>query len=198
MARGNARVGQVRTSVHEAFVTAHDWSTQLETDDLRQVIRTMIQHEDTLRDQRLGWFLTLNGFLFAALGFAWNSSPALAYILGVLGVFIALSSFLTLRVSTLAVRKLRHYVGDSSVPPPVVGLTSEDFKSPSSKDTDAKIPDSSDVAPRESVTSDVGKPGPPEMTRVERYLVPKLYAWNVLPFGLGVAWAGVVIARLVS
>jgi hypothetical protein len=170
----------------------------LETDDLRQVIRTMIQHEDTLRDQRLGWFLTLNGFLFAALGFAWNSSPALAYILGVLGVFIALSSFLTLRVSTLAVRKLRHYVGDSSVPPPVVGLTSEDFKSPSSKDTDAKIPDSSDVAPRESVTSDVGKPGPPEMTRVERYLVPKLYAWNVLPFGLGVAWAGVVIARLVS
>ena len=137
----------------------HDWSTQLETDDLRQVIRTMIQHEDTLRDQRLGWFLTLNGFLFAALGFAWNSSRALAYILGVLGIFIALSSFLTLRVSTLAVRKLRLYVGDSSAPPPVIGLTSEDFKRARPKDPEAKKTVDSNVAPRESVSSDVGEPG---------------------------------------
>jgi hypothetical protein len=179
-------------------VAIHDWSTQLETDDLSQVIRTMIQHEDTLRDQRLGWFLTLNGFLFAALGFAWSSSRALAYILGVLGIFVALSSFLTLRVSTLAVRKLRHYVDDPSAPPPVVGLTSEDFKRASSNDPDAKNTERSDVAPRESVTSDVAKPGPPEMSRIERYLIPRLYAWDVLPFGLGAAWAGVVIARLVS
>ena len=176
----------------------HDWSTQLETDDLRQVIRTMIQHEDTLRDQRLGWFLTLNGFLFAALGFAWNSSRALAYILGVLGIFIALSSFLTLRVSTLAVRKLRLYVGDSSAPPPVIGLTSEDFKRARPKDPEAKKTVDSNVAPRESVSSDVAKPVTLEMSRVERYLVPRLYAWDVLPFGIGAAWAGVVIARLVS
>jgi hypothetical protein len=196
--KGPVRVGYVSTQSTNKLVTAHDWSVQLETDDFRQVIRTMIQHEDTLRDQRLGWFLTLNGFLFAALGFAWNSSPALAYILGVLGVFIALSSFLTLRVSTLAVTKLRHYVDDSSASPPVVGLTSEDFKRASSKDPGARNTGRSDVAPRQSVTNDVAKPGPPEMSRVERYLVPKLYAWDVLPFGLGAAWVGVVIARLVS
>jgi hypothetical protein len=38
----------------------------------------MIQLEDVLRDQRLGWRFALNGFLFAALGFAWNSSDAAA------------------------------------------------------------------------------------------------------------------------
>jgi hypothetical protein len=158
----------------------------------------MIQHEDTLRDQRLGWFLTLNGFLFAALGFAWNSSPALAYILGALGIFIALSSFLTLRVSTLAIGRLRLYVEDPSAAPPVVGLTSADFERAKLKDPYVNNAEGSDVAPRESVASDAGKAVPLRISRVEGYLVPMLYAWNVLPFGLGAAWAGVLIARSVS
>jgi hypothetical protein len=51
-------------------------NTAASDDDYRAVIRSMIQHEDQLRAQRLGWLLTLNGFLFAALGFAWNSDAA--------------------------------------------------------------------------------------------------------------------------
>jgi hypothetical protein len=170
----------------------------LETDDLRQVIRTMIQHEDTLRDQRLGWFLTLNGFLFAALGFAWKSSPDLAYILGGLGIFIALSSFLTLRVSTLAIEKLRRYVDDPSAPPPVVGLASDDLKKAKAKEPNAKNIDSSEVVPSTSVASNVGNPDPLDICPVEGFLVRMLYAWNVLPFGLGAAWVGVVIVRHMS
>jgi hypothetical protein len=41
-------------------------------DDYVATIRTMVQHEDGLRDQRLGWLFALNGLLFTALGLVWN------------------------------------------------------------------------------------------------------------------------------
>jgi hypothetical protein len=43
-------------------------------DERLAVIRSMIQHEDALRDQRFGWFLALNGLLFTALGPIWNAT----------------------------------------------------------------------------------------------------------------------------
>lgn len=30
----------------------------------------MVQHENSLREKRLGWIVTLNGFLFTGLSFA--------------------------------------------------------------------------------------------------------------------------------
>jgi len=43
-------------------------------------IRNMIQHEDTLINHRLTWFLVFQGFLFTTLGIVWRSgfsSPVL-------------------------------------------------------------------------------------------------------------------------
>jgi hypothetical protein len=97
-------------------------------DDETAIIRSMIQHEDTLRDQRLGWLLALNGFLFTALAFAWNDSAALAYILAILGMLIALSGFATLRVSEFAIERLRDLARAMPGDTPIVGLTSEDLK----------------------------------------------------------------------
>ena len=78
------------------------------TDDERlAVIRSMIQHEDALRDQRFGWLLALNGLLFTALGFIWNDSRSVALIIAALGAAFALASLATLRISTLAVALLR-------------------------------------------------------------------------------------------
>jgi hypothetical protein len=96
--------------------------------DEKGIIRSMIQHEDLLRDQRLGWLLALNGFLFTALAFAWNDSAALAYILAVLGVLIAISGFATLRVSDFAIKRLRDLAQAMPGATPVVGLTSEVLK----------------------------------------------------------------------
>jgi hypothetical protein len=69
----------------------------------------MIQHEDDLRNQRLGYLLTLNGFLFAALGFAWNARQArsLVLVLSIMGILIAVSSFVSMILSDAAIRYLR-------------------------------------------------------------------------------------------
>src|SRR5689334_1679662 len=100
--------------------------------DYANVIRSMIQHEDTLRDQRLGWLFALNGFLFAALGFAWDSADAsaLVVVLSVVGVVVAITGLAAMEASRLAIRKLasspalqRH----DETEPPVIALRSDDF-----------------------------------------------------------------------
>lgn len=105
----------------------------------RTIVRSMLQHEDTLRDQRLSWLLTLNGFLFAALSFAWRSSVALALILAGVGIAVAGSSWATLRVSELAFDTLRRQVAADPSAAPVSALTSEDIKQ-SRKWLDRQLP----------------------------------------------------------
>ena len=69
----------------------------------------MVQHEDDLRNQRLGYLLTLNGFLFTALGFAWGAHHALSLVvvLALMGILIAVSSFFSMQQSDAAIRELR-------------------------------------------------------------------------------------------
>ena len=94
-------------------------------DDYVETIRTMVQHEDGLRDQRLGWLFALNGLLFTALGFLWDdkSSLDLIYVLSGLGVTVSLSSLGALYANERAVRYLRG-LGDAkrgADQPPIVG-----------------------------------------------------------------------------
>ena len=79
----------------------------LESDD--NILRTMIRHEDGLRDQRLGWLFALNGFLFATLGFAWSDSDStsLVVIVSVLGVVVGVSSASAMYASEVAIQRLR-------------------------------------------------------------------------------------------
>ncbi len=77
----------------------------------------MIQHEDVLRDQRITWLFTLNGFLFAALAFAWDGVEALVYIFAALGIATALSSWAGLYANALAIRNLRDEKWLATEPP---------------------------------------------------------------------------------
>jgi hypothetical protein len=69
----------------------------------------MIRHEDDLRNQRLTWLFTLDGFLFASLGLVWQAphSTLLIVALAVVGVFIGLSAVGSMSVSRKAIDELR-------------------------------------------------------------------------------------------
>jgi hypothetical protein len=129
------------------------------------IIRTMIQHEDTLRDQRVGWLFGLNGFLFTGLGFAWSTddSTALISVLAVVGVVVAISSAVALYGNQRAIAKLAD-LGASRTQiegvelPPVMALRS------------AEMHRSND----------------------QRRWVPNrtwLYPWKLLPWCFAVVWA---------
>lgn len=57
-----------------------------------KVIREMIFREAEFTNHRVTWLVTLQGLLFAALGFAWKDGKELIPVLACLGVGVALSS----------------------------------------------------------------------------------------------------------
>lgn len=99
----------------------------------RAIAREMIRHEDKLRNERLGWLLTLNGFLFAALAFAWNADEAtrLVFLLACLGLMIGLSAVAAMEISDKAITKLRKWgelqVEAGSDQIPIVGIHSNEL-----------------------------------------------------------------------
>jgi hypothetical protein len=102
------------------------------TEESRAIIREMIRHEDKLRTERLGWLLTLNGFLFAALGFAWGAKEAsrLVFVLAILGVVVGLSALAAMNISGQAVRQLRNWSDElpgKAWAAPVMGTRSADL-----------------------------------------------------------------------
>jgi hypothetical protein len=64
----------------------------------------MLREENSLRNQRLSYILTINGFLFAGLGFAWNGPEAnrLVVLLAVFGMAIALITIQAMATSNQA------------------------------------------------------------------------------------------------
>lgn len=70
-------------------------------EDHSETIRQMIQHENELMNDRLGWFFTLQGLLLAALGIAWDKPDSRHFInlLAVIGAVSSVSSCI-LTVST--------------------------------------------------------------------------------------------------
>jgi hypothetical protein len=83
----------------------------------RAVIRSMIDHEDQLRAQRLGRLFTLNGFLFAALGFAWGRFDAwLVAIFAGVGMAAGVSAVGAIVISERAVKALADMVEGGTSP----------------------------------------------------------------------------------
>ena len=137
------------------------------------VIREMIQHENELRNQRLGWLFTLNGFLFASLSFSWKESGTewLTGLLAVIGVVVGLSGAATMKVSEKAIEVLRElvdplhstaYKADASLGAPVTALDSAYF----------------------------------EQQKGPLRLVPSLYLWTVTPWLLAVVWILIFVVRV--
>jgi hypothetical protein len=140
----------------------------------------MVQHEDDLRNQRLGYFLTLNGFLFAALAFAWNTKHQ-AWLVGtiaIVGVLIAISAGASMRLSSFAIRYLRmrgptHLPPGRTIPVTDADLAREALSIPVSlslSDEDLKLV----KKPKSRKASDVLQP------------------WRALPIILFVAWFGIL------
>jgi hypothetical protein len=75
--------------------------------DDASTIRQMIAHEDDLINHRLTWLAQLQGFLFAALGFAWEKDRVLVPGLVVVGIVTALSVHAACLFSGKAVNGLR-------------------------------------------------------------------------------------------
>ncbi len=93
----------------------------------------MIRHEDDLRNDRLGYVLTINGFLFTGLGFAWSGPEAkrLVVLFGLFGMAIAAVSMQAMATSSQAIFRLKargEALANDGLP--LVGLSSEQIAGP--------------------------------------------------------------------
>ena len=68
-----------------------DWGTEE-----AKVIRDMIFKESEYINHRLTWLVTLQGLLFASLGFAWKDGKEMIPVLGSLGIVTSLATGLSL------------------------------------------------------------------------------------------------------
>ena len=76
-----------------------------------QIIRSLIEHENELQNHRLTWLMTIQGLLFAALGFAWDKQDAhaLVIIFSILGIVVSLSSWSSLQLNHTAYEELHNW-----------------------------------------------------------------------------------------
>ena len=75
-------------------------------DEFTDRVRSMVEHENSMRDQRLHWLLGSQGLLIAALGIAWDKDSFLVISLAVAGFLFCASIGANLFCNTLAIRKL--------------------------------------------------------------------------------------------
>lgn len=75
-------------------------------DEFSDRIRSMIEHENLLRDQRINWLIASQGLLIAALALFWDKENFLAIALAVVGLLFSISIGTSLFSNTLAIRKL--------------------------------------------------------------------------------------------
>lgn len=91
-------------------------------------IRSMIARENELTNYRVTWLTSLQGLLFAALGFAWDKKGAepLVYTFSALGVAVAIVSLAGLLAASNAIHRLWSWWEQHKPPnyegPDVVGL----------------------------------------------------------------------------
>ncbi len=73
-----------------------------------EVIRSMIEGENELINQRINWLMTIQGLLFASLGFVWDKPTAvqLIKVLGLLGVSISIIMLVSLIGATRSQSRL--------------------------------------------------------------------------------------------
>jgi hypothetical protein len=71
-----------------------------------KIIREMIRHENDLLNQRITWFSTIQGLLFAALALVWDkaNSNSLVIILSLIGGILSASTFYALQRGLEAIR----------------------------------------------------------------------------------------------
>jgi hypothetical protein len=90
--------------------------------DYAAIIRSMIECENQLLNDRINWLVTIQGLLFAALGFAWDKKDTrgLIAIFSLLGMTVSLSAWTSLDISNQARRELVRW-WDTNKPPDYQG-----------------------------------------------------------------------------
>jgi hypothetical protein len=102
-----------------------------------QMIRSQIEHEDNLINQRVSWFVTAQAFLFTAYAIVLNASPQvrlqsfatqqeiLFSLIPVVAIGVSILIYITIIAAMLAMANLRRmvkdHVDDSTLLPPVQG-----------------------------------------------------------------------------
>jgi hypothetical protein len=145
-------------------------STAPSSDARYDALRSMMRDERNFQGQVFGWFLGLNGFLFAALGFSWQQAPDLVYVLGALGLLGAASWSSSTFVTSRA----------------MMALT--DRAETSTRERDAERPWVSQEDMRAVV------PLPWQYWVAVRFFYPTRF----LPILLGLAWAAVIVVRVTT
>jgi hypothetical protein len=102
------------------------------TTDLPEDVREMIRVENELINQRLSWLASLQGLLFAALGFAWGKTNTYVLILlfAGMGALVAISIGLATYRANKAIARLSTW-WDDNVPAGYSGVGVEGVKSQS-------------------------------------------------------------------
>jgi hypothetical protein len=95
---GLALIMRRRVQPDYSGVTTMPWSRED-----AEITREMIKNESDLINHRLTWVVTLNGFLFATLGFAWKDGKQLLPIIAILGMATSLSILFPLGAAQLAI-----------------------------------------------------------------------------------------------
>ncbi len=90
-------------------------------DEYEDIAREMVRHENELMNHRLTWLLTLEGLLFAALGFAWGkddspSAKGLVYVFCGIGAFVPVLTLFILDAAQKALIRLRDWWEDARPP----------------------------------------------------------------------------------
>jgi hypothetical protein len=102
-----------------------------------QMIRSQIEHEDNLINQRVSWFVTAQAFLFTAYAIVLNAPPQvrlqsfatqqeiLFSLIPVVAIGVSILIYITIIAAMLAMANLRRmvkdHVDDSTLLPPVQG-----------------------------------------------------------------------------
>jgi hypothetical protein len=145
-----------------------------EREDRRAVYRAMIQHENDLRNQRLGWLFALNGFLFTAVGIFWTTSKPEPFlrVIAVAGAVASLSCWVAILAGTRGIRVLNDRAESERRPGdlPVVGMRTVD------------------LVEREDDQKEEDQDGDEKPTLRQR-AVRVVYPWNLVPWALAIAWA---------
>ena len=102
--------------------------SNLNESDYSEIVRSMVESENSLLNDRINWLVTIQGLLFAALGFAWDKqdTKGLVIIFSVLGFVVSLSAWSSLRLCNKARNELLKW-WDKNKPssyqgPDVIGL----------------------------------------------------------------------------
>lgn len=89
-------------------------NNNLSVQEIASIIRSMIEHENALLNQRIGWLIQLQGFLFAALSFAWDKKDThlLGAFLSIVGIAVSLASISNMWIYFEATKKLKTFWKD--------------------------------------------------------------------------------------